>query len=169
MKRLVCLLLVVSIACAGCYKKYEDPLGVTVERPTKSKDRQSNQVLRAKIGKLENELSRLKGVHSQNKSLLVRMGALEIELASKTELSRVVIEKLQSQLREPKTMQKQNQALLSRISELEVMLETQRIEEKARFERMEDVCFAYDIAVDAQRVTIDTLQKLCRLYESEIE
>jgi len=168
-KRTTLMLLIVSIAFAGCYKKYEDAIGVTVERPTKTKDSKSSSALRAENVRLMKDISLLKSVQNQNKTLLFRISDLETSLDSKSRTLQVVTDKFQSEQRKVQSIQNQHYTLLTKISELEVMLETQSAVEMARFERLENVVFVYEVAIEAQSVTIDTLQKLCRLYESSAE
>ncbi len=165
-KRTTLILLIVSITFAGCYDHVIDKHTGLPTRSPKSKDSKSSSALRAENARLMKEISGLKSVKSQNMTMLFRISELETALESKTEMSRVVIEKFQNQLSKSETLLKRTESLLVRISELEVMLETQRAEERARLERLENVVFVYEVAIEAQIVTIDTLLKLCRLYEA---
>jgi len=147
MKRLVCLLMAVTVACAGCQEKYKDPLGVTVEGPTKSKDWQSNQVLRANIAKLETELLQAKDKQKPDKAMLSRIAELEAVL------------KLQ------RAVETNDKVLMSRIGELEVVIKLQG----AELECSEQMYFLCNTTIEAQAVTIESMVKLCRLYEEALE
>lgn len=165
-KRRTLMLLIVSITFAGCYEHPLDPFTGDPLHYKRPEDQPIQPPLRLEITKPVKVSPELKAVQRQNKALLVRISELEIALTSKTEVARIAIEKLQSEQREAKFMLNRTEALLVRISDLEVMLETQRAESKIRFERLENICFVYEVAIEAQGVTIETLQKLCRLYES---
>jgi len=164
-KRITLTLLIVSIACAGCYDKTISKFSDIPIRPPKQKDSKRSSALRAENVRLLKEISRLKVAESKTKTLLLTIPLLETALDSKIKTLRVVTDKFQSEQHKSKRLQKQTESFLVRISELKVMLEKQKADERARFERLENVFRMYEVAVDAQSVTIETLQKLCRLYE----
>lgn len=169
MKRLVCLLLVVSIACAGCYDTEIDPFtGKPVsekrtevtkkdEGPSKITqtpysrgwwgDWESFSELRRRIEKLEMDLSEVKDMPEPEKALLVRMDELEATIESQ------------------KAAEGEEKALLVRIAELEATIESQG----AEIESSKNIYCLYEIAIESQRVAIESLDKLCRMYEAEIE
>lgn len=181
MKRVVCLLVIVSIAYAGCADKKPSKVAVVPLPPIwyTPGDWESNAVLRLKNTRLEMELSEVKN----------RIDELEAALESQRSVSRVVIAKLQSELREAKIMQKQNKALLVKIDELETTIESRGVVERidkallVRIAKLEAVIESqsamikssknvhrlHEVALEYQRVALDSLLNLCRLYEAKIE
>ena len=133
MKRVVCLLLIVLIACAGCADKKTriftlipgDP--PTWRSPGGGEPWKSPAVHRYEIAKWEMKLNKVE-----------------------EELDRVKDMLKQSELR--------NEASLVRMAELK---ESQRSE----IESSENATRLYEIVIESQKLTIETLQKLCLLYE----
>ena len=124
MKRGVCLLLVVSIAYAGCADKKQNKVTV-VSLPgvwVQGDDWKSNAVLMQENVRLRDELYKVKTMHKPNKALLVRIDDLETALESQRAVSRAVTAKLKSVQSEGKIMHKQNEALLVKIYDLETAL-----------------------------------------------
>jgi len=185
MKRIVCLLVIVSIAYAGCADK--KPSKVTVihllpkwESPG---DWESNAVLRLKNARLEMELSEVKNMHKQ------KIAELEAALESQRAVSRAILAKLEREQSEAKIMHKQNNTLLVKIDELETALELQRAEERAEkallvrtakleavlesqgavIENLKKIHQLHETTIEYQRSALESSLKLCRLYEAKIE
>lgn len=123
-KRLVCLLMVVSIAYAGCSAKKTSKVNVVASKTgwESPGDWESNAVLRRKIVILEREL-RAARIMQRPEYLLARLDALEADV-------------------------------LHKINEIGYAVTSQR-----------NAVESAEVAIEAQRVTIEVLQKLCRLYE----
>ena len=123
MKRVVCLLLIILIACAGCSdKKMSKVTVIPSPQPpwqTPGEDWKSNKVLRYEILQLKKEINKLEDKVKQNDTSLVR------------------------------------------ISDLEAVIESQKSEIKIS----ENATRLYEIVIESQKLTIETLQKLCFLYE----
>ncbi len=131
MKRLLCLLLVVSIACAGCYETEIDKLNGKSLYDTDSEYLKSHKELREEIVKLERDIRKLKAMPKPDKVLLARIAELESSLESQRVKLRTNIAKLESELSKLRAMPEQNEALRARIAELEIVLESQGAEERA--------------------------------------
>ena len=181
MKRLVCLLVIVSIAYAGCADK--KPSKVTVihicpkwESPG---DWESNAVLRLKNARLEMKLSEGKNMHKQ------KIAELEAALEFQRAVSRAILAKLEREQSEAKIMHKQNNTLLVKIDELETALELQRAEkallvrtakleavlesQRAVIENLKKIHQLHETTLEYQRSALVSSLKLCRLYEAKIE
>jgi hypothetical protein len=158
MKRIVCLLLVVSIAFAGCYDVEIDKItGKPIsdkgtEVPKQNKERIATQTPYSRDwwGDWESFselIQRIERVEGADKLLLVKIADLEAELESQ------------------KAEEKADKALLVRIADLEATIESQT----AEIESSTNAYCLYEVAIESQRVTIESLEKLCRMYEAEIE
>ncbi len=161
MKRVVCLLVFVSIACAGC--EHKTPNQLTVERVRRGwmGEWETNSELRENIAKLESqrvvsrenfaelesELSEYKSVHEQNETLLVKIDELETTIESQGVVERI------------------DKALLVRIAKLEAVTESQ----SAVIKSSKNIHRLHEVALGYQRVALDSLLNLCRLYEAKIE
>jgi len=169
MKRLVCLLLVVSIACAGCYNKEIDPYsGIPIsDKPTEvaKQNKGQNKItqtrysrgwwgdwesfteLSQRIAKLEGDILKVKALPEQIEALLNRSDELETSIESQ------------------RAVEREHKASLVRIVKLEAEIESQR----AEIENSKNIYRVYEVAIESQKLTIETLQKLCRLYETEVD
>ncbi len=169
MKRVVCLLLVVSIALVGCYDVEIDKLtGLPVSDKRTEVAKQNKGPIKAtqtrgprgwmdewdvitqlgwRIEALEEGLREVKAEPKQIEALLVRISVLESALESQ------------------RRVEKEQKALVVRIDDLESALESQR----AEIESSKNAYRLYEVAIDSQKVTIESLEKLCRMYEAEIE
>jgi len=189
MKRVVCLLVIVSIAYAGCAdKKPSKVTAVPLIRPWVD-DWESYSVLPLEVKRLKMELTKAKIMLKQEEALLVRIGDLEFELASQRAVSRENFAKLESELSEYKSVHEQNETLLVKIDELETTIESQGAVESidkallVRIAKLEAVTESqsavikssknvhrlHEVALEYQRVALDSLLNLCRLYEAKIE
>lgn len=165
MKRVVCLLVIVSIAYVGCADTKQKEVTVISGLLDRVPDGtwgdpedviwDSPSVVRLKIANM----------HKRNEALMFRIDELEAALESQRAVSRVVIAKLQGELRESKIMHKQNKALLVRIAKLEAVTESQ----SAVIKSSKNVHRLHEVALEYQRVALDSLLNLCRLYEAKIE
>jgi len=149
MKRVVCLLVIVSIAYAGCADKKQNKVTVV---PLHNGwytpgDWKSNAVLMQENVRLRDELYKVKTMHKPNKALLVKIDDLETALKS-----RGVVESI-------------DKALLVRIAKLEAVIESQ----SAMIKSSKNVHRLHEVALEYQRVALDSLLNLCRLYEAKIE
>jgi predicted nucleic acid-binding Zn-ribbon protein len=78
------------------------------------------------------------------------------------------IEDLDRGLNEVKSSRETNKGLVVRMDEIEAALESQRAEESAedallvRIDKLE-------AAIESQRSAIESLEKLCRMYEDQIQ
>jgi len=153
LQKIACLLLVVSIAFAGCYDVEIDKItGKPISDNGTDKEREITQAPYSRDwwGDWESfsELTqRIESIERADKLLLVRIADLEAELESQ------------------KAEEKADKALLVRIADLEATIESQR----AEIESSTNAYCLYEVAIEAQRVTIESLEKLCRMYEAEIE
>ena len=165
MKRVMCLLLFVSIALAGCYDVEIDPntgLPVTYKQP---ENRPIQPVSRPKIPKpIE-----IKAVSKQIEALRVRIVELESSLESQRVKLGANIAKLETELEaaidSQGAVEREQKALLVRIDGLEAAIESQRTE----IESSKNMYRLYEVVIDSQKVAIESLEKLCRIYEAEIE
>jgi len=164
MKRLVCLLLVVSIACAGCYDTEIGPSGRPIIH-VQPEDRMDEPVLGPKVPKPVREPIKLKAMAKQIEALRVRIVELEAEIELQGAELRADIKKFKKELSEAKITPKQYEVLLVRIAELEAEIESQREE----FESSQNIYRLYEVAIESQKVAIESLEKLCRMYEAEID
>lgn len=149
MKRLVCLLLVVSIAYTGCADKKQSKVSVVpitrIWDPLQ--EYESNAVLKRKIVVLERELREARMMQSPE-FLLARIDILEEALLEKIyEVGYAV------------TSQR------NAVESAEVAIESQRV----TIEVLQKLCRLYEDALGSQRATIEILKKICRLYEAEVE
>ena len=131
MKRVVCLLVIVSIAYAGCADKKPSKVTVVPLPPRwgQGDDWKSNAVLRRKIVMLENELIEAKIMAKPNKALLVRTAKLEAALESQ----RAVIENLKNVYRLH-----------------EAAIEYQRV----ALESLLNLCRLYEAKIESQREVV---------------
>ena len=169
MKRVMCVMLVVLIAFAGCYDVEIDkltdlpisdkPPEVPKQNKGRSKATQTSgsrgwmndwdmiTKLGWRMDEVERVLRETQITPRPDEALLARIA--DIEAALELQRAEERAEKL----------------LLVRIAELEGALESQR----AEIESSENVYRLYEVAIDSQKVTIESLEKLCRMYEAEIE
>lgn len=163
MKRLVCSLLVVSIACVGCDEKIsttstilsadeiynsdtKEYVATSLPIPTVGHDGQKDRM------SLSTELrKRLERVEIDQMALMARIDDIHGELKSQ-----------RAEERKEKDLLVR---IYPRIADIEARLESQR----AEIESAKTAQHLYEVAIEAQRLTIETLQKLCRMYEAEIE
>lgn len=172
MKRLVCLLVIVSIAYAGCADKKPSKVtmisglldGVSGGRWDYPEDGswESPGVLRFKIVNM----------HKQNEALRVRVNALEDALAFQGEVERaeklllVRIADLEAAaLESQRAEERAEKALLVRTAKLEAVLESQG----AVIENLKKIHQLHETTIEYQRSAIESSLKLCRLYEAKIE
>ncbi|MCH7555948.1 MAG: hypothetical protein IIB56_00660 [Planctomycetes bacterium] len=175
MKRLVCLLVIVSIAYAGCADKKPSKVtvisglldGVPDGRWDYPEDGswESPGVLRFEIANM----------HKQNEALRVRVDALvdalEDALAFQGEVERpeklllVRIADLEAALESQREVERAEKALLVRTAKLEAVLESQR----AVIENLKKIHQLHETTLEYQRSALVSSLKLCRLYEAKIE
>ncbi|HUU16689.1 MAG TPA: hypothetical protein VMW72_06035 [Sedimentisphaerales bacterium] len=147
MKRLVCLLLVVSIAYSGCADKKQSKVTVVPIRDITQGEWDTIAELRSENVRLKFELSKAREIHSPE-FLLARIDALEEDVLHKIyELGYATTS--------------QRKALES----AEVAIEAQRV----TIEVLQKLCRSYEDVLGSQRATIEILKKMCRLYEDEVE
>lgn len=149
MKRLVCLLLVVSIAYAGCAEKKKGKVTVVAtKRGWSTEDGyKSNAVLRQEIVRLRDALNKARRMQ-RPEVLLARFDALE--------------ENVLHQIYEvgyATTYQR------NAVESAEVAIESQRV----TIEVLQKLCRLYEEILGRQRSTIEVLKKICRLYDNEID
>ena len=153
---IACLMLVVSIAFAGCYEVEIDKItgkpisdnGMEVPKQNKEGtitqapysrdwwgDWESFSELIQRFSELIQRIERVEEVLSQieiaprpDKALLTRIDELGAELESQKAELRADITKLKEELSEPKITPKQDKTLLVRITDLETALESQKAE-----------------------------------------
>jgi len=154
---IACLMLVVSIACAGCYDVEIDKItgkpisdnGTEVPKQNKEGtitqapysrdwwgDWESFSELIQRIERVEEVLSQI-----ENHVAIVpgRQGSdLETALESQKAELRTDITKLKEELSEPKITPKQDKALLARITDLETALESQKAELRADITKLKE-------------------------------
>ena len=169
MRRVACLLLVVSIALAGCYDVEIDPKTGRRVVHVQREDRVAELEPRLKIPKPVRKPIEIKAVSKQIDALLVRIDEHEAKINSAmvsltTDLL-VRIDELEAAIQNQRAAEGEENALLVRMAELEDEIESQREES----ENSKNMSRVYELAIESQRLTIETLQKLCRLYEDEIE
>lgn len=148
MKRLVCLLLVVSMAYAGCAAKKPSKVAVVATKrgwypPGDSK---SNAVLRQEIVRLRDELNRAR-----------RMQIPEFLLTRLDELEEDVLHKIYELGYATTSKRKELQSA-------EVAIEAQRV----TIEVLQKMCSLYEDSIQTQRATIEILKQICRLHENEV-
>lgn len=149
MKRLVCLLLVASIACTGCADKKQSKVNVVASRVGwfTPGDWQSNAVLRLENVRLKNEL-RIARIMQSPEALLARLDALEENVLGKMyEVGNAVTSKSKA------------------VESAEVAIEAQRV----TIEVLEKLCRLYEDVMGSQRETIKILKRICHLYEDEVD
>jgi len=156
---IACLMLVVSIACAGCYDVEIDKItgkpisdnGTEVPKQNKEGtitqapysrdwwgDWESFSELIQRIERVEEVLSQIEIAPRQDKALLARITDLETALESQKAELRTDITKLKEELSEPKITPKQDKALLARITDLETALESQKAELRADITKLKE-------------------------------
>jgi len=148
MKRLVCLLLVVSIAYAGCADKKQGKVAVVASKTgwETPGDWQSNEVLRNRIVVLERQLTKARKTQRPG-FMLDRLDALEADVLKKiSELGYAVTSKRTA------------------LDSAEVAIEAQRV----TIEVLQKLCRLYEDVLGSQKETIELLKKICRLYEEEV-
>ena len=196
MKRIVCLLLVVSIAYAGCEVKESSTsriMGPDVQPVSPGVSHTPTIVetivgvpgavvrlsdCEAKIKELQRELSEARKMPKKDKASLARIAELETLLKSQRETLRAIIANLQKELSEAKAMPKQYKTLLVKLAELEAALGYQEAverAEKALLVRINEL----EAAIESQRVVeredeallvrIDELEAAIESQRAEIE
>ncbi|MBL7145707.1 MAG: hypothetical protein ISS76_15830 [Phycisphaerae bacterium] len=156
---IACLMLVVSIAFAGCYDVEIDKItgkpisdnGTEVPKQNKEGtitqapysrdwwgDWESFSELIQRIERVEEVLSQIEIAPRQDKALLARITDLETSLESQKAELRTDITKLKEELSEPKITPKQDKALLARITDLETALESQKAELRADITKLKE-------------------------------
>ena len=149
MKRLVCLLLVVSIAYTGCADKKPSKVTVVTDLldgiPYGTWD--NITVLKRENARLKEELYRAR-MMQRPEALLVRIDVLEEALL-------VRISMLEAEIKSQRNA----------VESAEVAIESQRV----TIEVLQKLCRLYEDALGSQRATIEILKKICRLYEAEVE
>jgi len=182
MKKIVCLLLIVLIACAGCYdveidKITDKPISDNgMKSPKQNKEHKIAQYPYSRDwwGDWESFselIQRIERMEREDKILLAKIDDLEakIELQraeerpEKTLLARIIA--LEAEIESQRAEERTEKALLTRIAELEAEIELQRVE----IVSSTNAYCLYEVAMESQRVTIGSLEKLCRMYEAEIE
>ncbi len=161
MKRIACLMLVVSIACAGCEVKESSTsriIGPDVQSvspgvshtlpgvtrmPLGPDDGWSNRMgmyseLKERIERVEEVLSQIKIAPRPDKALLARIAELGAELESQRAELRASVTKLKEDLSEAKITPEQDKALLVRIANLETALESQRAELRENITKLKE-------------------------------
>ena len=149
MKRLVCLLMVVSVAPAGCADKKQSEVSVVAIKRgwSTGEGYKSNAVLRSRIVVLERQLTEARKKQSPG-FVLTRLDALEADVLHKiNEVGYAVTS--------------QRKALDS----AEAAIEAQSV----TIEVLQKLCRMYEDVLTSQRETIEILKKICRLYESEVD
>ena len=124
MKRVMCVMLIVSIAYTGCADKKQSKVTVVATKRgwIPKREQKSNAVLMQENVRLKDELREARKKQSPE-FLLTRLDVLE-------------------------------EAVLNQIGEVGYAVTSKRKEDQSA-----------EVAIEAQRVTIEVLQKLCRLYE----
>ena len=160
MKRIVCLILVVLITCAGCEVKerststiigsneqsvspgeiHEIP-GVTII--PRGPDGWSNRMgmyseLRERIERVETELSRIKIEPKPDRALLVRIADLGAEIDSQRTELRTSITKLNKEISETKRISKPDEALLVKVADLEAGIKSLRTELRTSITKLKE-------------------------------
>ena len=165
MKRIVCLLLVVLIAYAGCEVREFTHSNVMDD----GRFVPPEPVSRPKISKPVRKPNEIKAVSKQIEALRIRIVELESSLESQIVKLGANIAKLETELEaaidSQGAVEREQKALLARIADLEAAIESQR----AEVESSKNVYRLYEVAIESQRVAIESLEKLCRMYEAEIE
>ena len=145
MKRVMCVMLIVSIAYAGCADKKQRKVNVVAtKRGWDTGDGyKSNAVLRQENVRLRDELYRAKMMQSPE-ALLARIDVLEEALLDKIyELGYAI------------TSQR------NAVESAQVAIEAQRV----TIEVLQKLCLLYEDVLGSQRATIEILKKICHLYE----
>jgi len=131
MKRMVCVLMVVSIACAGCedtgspkIKSVETIVGLPHGLERLSKLKEENE-------KLQEELYEARNMPKKDKASLARIAKIEDAIIAQREKSRAEIKRLKEELVKAEKMPKQYKALLVKLAELETALGYQMEVERA--------------------------------------
>jgi len=149
MKRLMYLMLVVSIAYSGCADKKQRKIAVVATKRgwEAQDDWQSNAVLRSRIVVLERQLTKARKTQSPG-FMLARLDALEDDVLHKiSELGYAVTSKRTA------------------LESAEVAIEAQRV----TIEVLQKLCRLYEDVLGSQRETIELLKKICRLYEEDVD
>ena len=149
MKRLVCLLLFVSITYAGCQAKKRGKVAVVATKRgwETNGDWKSNAVLRQEIVRLQDELNKAR-----------RMQTPEFLLTRLDDLEEVLLDKKYELVF----------AITSRRKEIDsahAAIEAQRV----TIEVLLKLCRLYEDSISTQRTTIEILKKMCRLYEDKAD
>jgi hypothetical protein len=158
MKRIVFLMLVISIACAGCEVKESSTSRIMgpIEQPVRTDERHELPIvtheqivgfqgvainitdLQRRIEIVEEELSQIKIAPRPDKVLLARITEHGAELESQKEELRENIAKLKEDLSEAKITPKPDKTLLVRIANLETALESQKEELRADITKLKE-------------------------------
>lgn len=170
MKALVCLLLVVTIAPAGCADKKQSKVAVVtglldgVEHGTWP----STQALRNENARLRGELSAAR--IRPSRELAQENVRLRIELtkARQSKSMELMLDKLYTR----------GADVLDKIAEVryEVSYQPKAVKSAERaieaqrvtIEVLEKMCRLYEDVLGKQRSTIELLKKICRIYENEV-
>lgn len=149
MKRLLCLMMVVSIAPAGCAAKKQSEVTVVTDLLDKVPHGIWDNVtqLKRENARLRIEWSKARQRQSPE-FLLARLDALEEDVLHKI-----------SELGYALTSQR------TALESAEVAIEAQR----QTIEVLQKLCRLYEDVLDAQRETIELLKKICRLYEAGVD
>lgn len=149
MKRLVCLLLVVSIACPGCAKKKKGTTAVVTHLLDKVPYGAWDNVtqLKRENAYLRLELSRTRS-----------MGYMPVQGPRLDRLETVLLDRISE-------LEDNIEAQWNAVDSAEVAIEAQRV----TIEVLQKLCRLYEDVLDSQRETIELLKKICRLYEDEVD
>jgi len=149
MKRLVCLLLVVSIAYAGCADKKQGKVRVVNELLDKVPYGVWDNVtqLKRENARLRIELAKASS-RGYPQVLVKRFDRLEKVLLQR-------IYKIEDNI----------EAQWKAVDSAEVAIEAQRV----TIEVLQKLCRLYEDVLGSQKETIKLLKKICRLYEDEVD
>ena len=169
MKRIVCLMLVVLIAYAGCADTKPSTITVTPIYSGWINALEDVSNTRQRIEELEIELSKAKDMPKRDKALLARIARLEAEIKSQRAELRAIIAKLKNELSEAEDQTEQTKALLFMIAEIEAALECQRVVERAEKALLVMIADVESAIESRWAVEIDEMVLLDRIAELEAE
>ena len=158
MKRIVFLMLVVSIACAGCEVKESSTSWITGNGVQPVRNGEGHELtgvthtqivgfqdvavniseLEERIKRVEKVLPQIKITPKSDKALLSRIDNLETSIESQRAELRENITKLEDDLSEAKITPKPDKALLARIDNLETALESQKEELRENITKLKE-------------------------------
>jgi len=140
MKRVVCLLVIVSIAYAGCANKKQSKVTVVAHRNGwyTPGDWKSNAVLMQENVRLRDELYKVKTMHKPNKALLAKIAELGTEIDSQRTELRTSISKLKKEISEAKRMSKPDEALLVKVADIEAGIKSLRTELRTSITKLKE-------------------------------